>query len=212
LHCGLGLGGVFAAVGERAHGAEDEADEEESNENEDECDGRGDVGLPGGEPGEEDGETVFTEAERNVGEGLRRGSDRCADCGFASVGDEGDGAAGESGDKLLGGSEAGGGLKSEQRGDGDADESVQRVPDEVECRDFVDEEIDAEENESGGDDAPVGQQVQRWGQFEKSCVGHEAEGGDGGVDVEPGRETDGDHQGDKLVGREGHRDSIDAGD
>ena len=33
-------------------------------------------------------------------------------------------------------------------------------------------------------------------------MGREAERGDCGVDVEPGRETDGDHQGDELVGRQ----------
>ena len=63
---------------------------------------------------------------------------------------------------------AGRGLKGEQRGDGDADECVQRVPDEIEGGNFVDEEIDAEENESGGDDAPVGQEMQRRGQVEIS--------------------------------------------
>ena len=87
--------------------------------------------------------------EKGSGEGVT------ADGGFASVGDECDGATGESGGELLGGREAGCGLKGEERGDGDADESVERVPDKIECGDFVYEEIDAEENERGGDDAPV---------------------------------------------------------
>ena len=53
--------------------------------------------------------------------------------------------------------------------------------------------------------------MERRRQVEKSGVGEQAESCNGGVDVEPGREADGDHQGDKLVGRQGHRDSIDAG-
>ena len=85
------------------------------------------------------------------------------------------------------------------------------VPDKIEGGNLVDEEIDSEENESRGDDAPVRQQMQRWGQVEESCVGHEAESGHGGVDVEPSREADGDHQSDELVGREGHAESIKAG-
>ncbi|MEI9968618.1 MAG: hypothetical protein WDM87_08355 [Terracidiphilus sp.] len=69
--------------------------------------------------------------------------------------DEGDGTAGEGGGELLGGRETGCGLKGEERGDRNADESVQRVPDEIERGDFVDEKVDAEEDERGGDDSPV---------------------------------------------------------
>ena len=127
------------------------------------------------------------------------------------MGDERDGATCESGGELLRGRETGCGLKGEERSDRDADECVERVPDEIERGDFVYEEVDAEENESGGDDAPVGQEMERRRQVEILGVREQAESGHGGVDVEPGRETDGDHQSDKLVGRQGHRDSIDAG-
>jgi len=126
------------------------------------------------------------------------------------VRDECDGAAGESGGELLDRREAGSGLKGEERGDGDADESVERIPDEIESGDFVDEEVDAEENEGGGDDAPVGEEMERRGKVEISGVGEQAESGYCGVDVEPGREADGDHEGYELVGRQGHGDSIEA--
>jgi hypothetical protein len=208
--CGPGFDGVFATAGERAHSAENKSDQKKSNQNEYECDGRCYVGLPGGKPGEEDGESIFAEAESDVREWFGRGSDCGADCGFAAVGDEGDGAAGEGREELLRGREAGCGLKGEQCSDRDADEGVKRVPDEVERGDFVDEEVNAEENESGRDDAPIGKQMKRWRQVEKSCVGHQAEGGDGGIDIEPGREADGNHQSDELVGRQGHGDSIGA--
>jgi len=201
----------LTAMAKRGQGAEDEADEDECDEDEDEGDGCGDVRLPSGEPCEEDGKRIFNEAERDVGERLRRRSDCGANGGFASVSNEGDGAARESGGKLFGGRERCSGLKSEERGEGDADESVERVPDEVEGGDLVDKETDAEEDESGGDDTPVGEEMKRGWQVEISGVGHEAERGHGGVDIEPGRETDGDHQGDDLVGWQGHGDSIEAG-
>ena len=76
------------------------------------------------------------------------------------MGDEGDGAAGKSGGELLARREAGCGLKGEERSNWDANEGVERVPDEVEGGNFVDEKINAEENESGGDDAPVRQQME----------------------------------------------------
>src|SRR5208282_4982617 len=164
-------------MAKRCKGAEDESNEDEGDEDADEGDGRGDVGLKGGEPGEEDSERIFAEAERDVGERLGRRSDCGANGGFASVGDECNSAAGKSGGKLLARREASCGLKRKERGEGDANKSVERVPDEVEGGDFVDEEIDAEENESGGDDAPVRQKMERRGQVEIFCVGHEAKSG-----------------------------------
>ncbi len=202
--------GVVGAAEEGAEGAEDPADEQEQDQDEDEGDGRGDVGLPGGEPGEEDGQDIFAHAEGDVGEGLGRGGDGGADGGFAAVSDEGDSASGKRGGKLLGGREGCRGLIREERGDRNADEGVERVPDEVEGGDLVGEELDGEEREAGGDDAPVGEQVEGRGQGDEVEVCQEAEGGHGGVDVEPGGEADRDQQGDEFVGREGHGDSIGA--
>jgi len=61
------------------------------------------------------------------------------------VGGHGDGSAGERGGQLFKGREAGGGLKGEERGDGDADEGVECVPEEVKGGDFVGEELQGEE-------------------------------------------------------------------
>ena len=97
-----------------------------------------------GEPGEGDGEGVLGEAEGDVGEGLGRWSDGGADGGFAGVGGECDSGSEKRGDELLGGSELRGGAIGEQRGDGDADEGVERAPEKVEGGDFVGEELDSE--------------------------------------------------------------------
>jgi hypothetical protein len=56
------------------------------------------------------------------------------------------------------------GRKRQQSGDGNADERVQRVPDEVEGGNFICEEFDGEQREGGADDPPVGDEMQRAGQ------------------------------------------------
>ena len=166
-----GRDGALAATAKRGQGAEDKTDEDERHEDADKRDGSGDIGLPCGEPCEEDGERIFAEAERDVGEGLGRRSDCGANRSFASVSDEGDGAAGKCSGQLLARCERRSGLKGEQRGEGYADESVQRVPDEIERGNFVDEKTDAEEDESSNDDAPVRKKMKRRGKVESTACG-----------------------------------------
>ena len=110
--------------------------------------------MAGGEPGKGDGEGVFGEAEGDVGDGLGGWSDGGADCGFAGVGGEGDGGSEKCGEKLLAGSELGSGAVGEQGGHRDANEGVERGPDEIEGGDFVGEEFDGEERGAGGDHGP----------------------------------------------------------
>ena len=85
--------------------------------------------MSGGEPGEGDGEGVFGEAQRDIGERLGGWSDGSAKSGLASVSSQGDGGPEGGGEELLGGSELASGSVGEERGDGDANKGVEGAPD-----------------------------------------------------------------------------------
>jgi len=118
------------------------------------------------------------------------------------VGNQGYGGSEERGQELVLGGKLGGGLVGEESGDGDADESVQGVPDEVEGGDFVGEELDDEERGAGDDDRPSVEQLQSRRQREMAEAGQQAEDGDGGVEVQSGGESDGGQQGEQFRGRD----------
>src|ERR1019366_10613556 len=101
--------------------------------------------------------------------GLGRRSDRGADRSFSAVSSEGDGRTGERADELHLGRKRGRRFKREQGGDGNSHESMQGVPDEVEGRNFVGEELDGEERETSTDDPPTGNKMQGTGQ--RQCAG-----------------------------------------
>jgi hypothetical protein len=67
---------------------------------------------------------------------------------------------------------------------------VERAPEKVEGGDFVGEEFDGEERYAGGDHGPGLEELESWREREVSEAGEEAEGGDGGIDVEAGSEGD----------------------
>ncbi len=113
-----------------------------------------------GQPGQGDGQDVFANTQRDVREWFGRGGDGGAGGGFAAVGDEGYGCSEERGQELVLGGKLGGGLVGEKSGDGDADEGVEGVPDEVERGDFVGEEFDDEERGAGDDDRPALEQME----------------------------------------------------
>jgi hypothetical protein len=158
--------------------------------------------VAGGEPSQGDGEDIFGEAEGDVGDGLGRWSDGGADGSFAGVGVECDEASEKRSQKLLGGSELGGGAVGEQRGDRDTDEGVEGGPDEIEGGDFVGEEFDGEERGAGGDHGPGFEELESWREREISEAGEQAEGGDGGVNVDASGEGDGSEEGEKFGKRD----------
>src|SRR5580704_3984233 len=107
------------------------------------------------------------------------------------MGGEGYGCAQQCGQELVFGRKLAGRLVGEQSGDGNADESVQGVPEQVEGGNLVGEEFDDKEHDARGDYRPGLEQVQAGGKWEMSEAGDEAEDGDGGVEIESGGETDG---------------------
>ena len=107
-----------------------------------------------GQPGQADGESIFAQAQGDVREWFGRGRDGGAGCGFAAVGDQGDGCSQQCGQQLVLRRKLAGRLVGEESGDGDADEGVQGVPDQVEGGDLVGEEFDDEERDAGGDYGP----------------------------------------------------------
>ena len=147
-----------------------------------------------GEPREGNSERVLGKAEGDVREGLGRWSDRGADGGFAGVGGESDGRSEKRSDELLGGSELRSGAVGKQRGDRDANESVESAPEKIEGGDFVGEEFNGEERCAGGDDGPCFEELESWREREMSEAREQPEGGHGGVDVESGGEGDGGEQ------------------
>ena len=60
---------------------------------------------------------------------------------------------------------------------------------------FVGEELGGEEDGGGRDDPGVGEGFEAGWEDDPVQAGHEAEGADGGVEVEPGREAEGDDDG-----------------
>ncbi len=182
----------------------DPAEAEDEEEDGDRGDGSGGVGVLGGEPGEADGGDIFCRRERDVGYRLRAGGDEGAGGGLAGVRERGDGGTDGGGEKLHLRRELRGGLIGKQRRNGDADEGVGGVPDEVEGGNFVGEELDGEEGGGDADDPGVGEGVEAGREQDPVGVGEDAEGGDRGVDVEAGGEAGGDDEsGDGGGGEQG---------
>jgi len=118
------------------------------------------------------------------------------------VGGERDDGSQKRGQQLLGGSELGGGAVGQQGGDRDEDEGVERAPDQVEGGDLIGEEFDGEQRSAGGDDGPAFQELQGWREWKVSEAGEQAEGGDGGVDVDACGEGDRGQQGEEFGKRD----------
>lgn len=167
---------------------------EEKEDDADRGDASGGVGVVGGQPSEADGGYVFSGREGDVGEGFRTGSDEGACGGLGGVGEGCDGGTGGGGEQLQLWRELRSGFVGEKSGYRYADEGVGGVPEEVECGNFVGEELDCEEKAGDGDDPRVGERVQTWREDDPMEVCEDAEGPDGSVDVEPGGEAGGDDE------------------
>jgi len=88
-----------------------------------------------------------------------------------------DGGSGDGGEELHLGRELRGGLVGEQCGDGDADEGVGGIPDEVEGGDFVGEDFDGEEHARDDDDPGAGERVEAGRERDPIEAREDAEGG-----------------------------------
>ncbi len=88
-------------------------------------------------------------------------------------------------------------MVGDERCDRDSDEGVEEIPEEVEGGDLVGEEFDGEEDSAGDDDPGVAEGVEAGWELDDLRAGEEAEGEDGGVDVDSGGEAGGyDQRGD----------------
>ena len=141
--------------------------------------------------------------EGDVRDRLGAGRDQHARGRLGAVRDGGDEASGDGDQQLLRGREVRAGGVGHQRGGGDADEGVQRVPEEVEAGDLVGEEFGQEEQAADADDPRIGQRTQRAGEFDPIEVRQDAQRADGGIDVETGREADRDDERCDRAGRDG---------
>src|SRR5690242_7200538 len=115
------------------------------------------------------------------------------------MGSEGDPSAEEGGEKLLLRGEGGGRTPGNKASDRNADEGVKSVPDKIECGDLICEELNAEECDAGADNPPAGEEMKRIRKDKDAVVGKDAEGGDGGVDVETGGEGNRDDESNEFL-------------
>lgn len=155
----------------------------------DESGGGGGNGMVRRHPGEADGDDILGAREGDIRDGLRAGGDGRANGGFGAVGDQRDGGSEGGGEDLHLGRELRTGVIRDESGDGNADEGVEGVPEEVEAGDLVGDELGQEHGGAGGEDPGMAERVETWGQRHPMGAGQEAECQDGGVEVEPGSEA-----------------------
>ena len=73
------------------------------------------------------------------------------------MGDQGDARSQKSGQQLMFGRKLAGRPVGEQPSDGNADEGVESVPDQVKGGDLISKKLDSEERETGKNDWPSGE-------------------------------------------------------
>jgi hypothetical protein len=123
---------------------------------------------------------------------------------FAAMRSEGDASPGDRADHLSRWRQVRGSAVGEKSSHRHAHKGVQRVPDQVEGWNLVSKEFDHEHHRANRDHGPGFNQVERRREPQGLGAGEQAEGGDGRVNVQPGREAGGRDQGGELVRGEGH--------
>jgi len=88
-----------------------------------------------------------------------------------------------------------------QSRDGHADEGVEGVPDEVEGRDFVSDEFNAEQRSAGRDHRPAFEDLQSGRKREMSEAGKQSQNSNGRIEVQAGCEADCYQQREEFGGR-----------
>ena len=135
------------------------------------------------------------------------GCDEDAGGGLGGVGD-GSNDCSEAGHQQLHlGGEMGACGVGEDRGDGDADEGMESVPDEIEARDLVCEELAGEEDGADRDDPGVLEGFKSGRKRDPVQAGENSEGKDCAVEVQAGGEADCDDRsgdGTRGGGKAGH--------
>lgn len=90
----------------------------------------------------------------------------------------------------------------EESGDGDANEGVERVPDEIEGWNLVSEEFDDEEGDAGADNDPALKRLQSSGKWQMTETGEQSQDGDSGVEVDACGKTNGGEEREEFRGRD----------
>ncbi len=154
--------------------------------------------MGGREPGEPDGKKVFADAERPIGKRFGNGVGGGARAGFGAVRGEGDSTGEERGDPAPLGTETRRDSEGENGCGGRANESVEKIPDRVEVRNFVGEKFKDVESDGEAENDGVGEDVEFVGEMNHVEAFEETESGDGGVKIEAGREAGAEGEGDGL--------------
>lgn len=154
--------------------------------------------MRGREPGEPDGKKVFADAERPIGKRFGNGVDGGARAGFGAMRGEGDAAGEERGGPTPFCAEARGDAERENGSGGRANESVEKIPNGVEVRNFVGEKFENVKSDCEAENDGMGENVEFVGEMDDMEAFEEAESGDGGVKIEAGRETGAEGEADGL--------------
>jgi len=154
--------------------------------------------MRGREPGEPDGKKVFADAERPIGKRFGNGVGGSARACFGAVRGEGDSAGAERGDPAPFRAETCRDYERENGSGGRANESVEKVPDRVEVRNFVGEKFENVESDGKAENDGMLEDVEFFGEMDDIEAFEKTESGDGGVEIEAGRETGTEGEGDGL--------------
>src|SRR5205807_10037091 len=136
--------------------------------------------------------------ERRVGRRFGDGVSGGARAGFGAVGSEGDSAGEERGGPAPFGAETGGDTESENGCSRRANESVEKIPDRVEVRNFVGEKFEDVESDGEAENDRMGEDVKFFGEMNNVEAFEKAQRGDGGVKIESGGEAGTEGEGDGL--------------
>src|SRR5882724_6583784 len=152
--------------------------------------------MCGREPGEPDGKKVFADAERPIGKRFGDGVGGSARAGFGAVRGKGDSAGAECGDPAPFRAETRGDSEGQDSRGGRANESVEKIPDGVEVRNFVGEKFENVESNGKAENDGMREDVEFFGEVNNMEAFEKPESGDGGVKIETGRETGSEGEGD----------------
>jgi len=119
---------------------------------------------------------------------------------------ERDAAGNESGGPAPGLGSGGGGAEGEERRGRRADKGVDGLPDGVDEGNFVGEKFHEVENAGDGEDERMGENLELLGEMNDAETLEEAEGGDGGVDIEAGGEAGAENEAESFEGAHGFND------
>lgn len=156
--------------------------------------------VGGGHPGEPNGEDIFSQTQGPITDWLGNGVDRGASAGLGAVRRERHSASEESGGPTqLGGGGASRGVRKNGCG-GRPDEGVNGIPNGIDVRDFVREELGEIENSGEDEDRRVGKAVKGRRKMNDTETLEQAQRGDSRVQIQTGGEPGAESQAERGQG------------